>query len=126
MSALSIAPSRASADANASAVSGDPSSDAQRFAELRVLAAGCRMRWGGSPNASKPALPLSAHVRAERLEALLALWETGCRRALDEELFRDIAQRHPRMAATFRKRLCRRDRRSVSPPPSRTQLKTAG
>jgi hypothetical protein len=106
MSGLSLSPSPASPDENRSATppAGASTDDVLRFAELRVLAAGCRMRWGFSPRLAQPLPPLSAAARAARLEALMALWGAGCRQALDENLYHDIAQRNPRMTAAFRKR----------------------
>lgn len=110
MSGLSLSPFSASPDETvpATPTAGTSADDVLRFAELRVLAAGCRMRWGFSPRLAQPVPPLSVAERAARLEALIALWEAGCRQALDEDLYRDIAQRNPRMTAAFRKRFRRR------------------
>ena len=109
MSGLSVTPFSASRldTVSATPTAGASTDDVLRFAELRVLAAGCQMRWGLSPRLSQPLPPLSAAERAARLEALLALWDAGCRQALDEDLYRDIAQRNPRMTAAFRKRFRR-------------------
>ncbi|WP_425088448.1 hypothetical protein [Stappia sp.] len=106
MSGLSVTTVSGAPDDTVSAThaAGASTDDVLRFAELRVLAAGCRMRWGLSPRLAQPVPPLSAAERAARLEALLALWDTGCRQALDEDLYRDIAQRNPRMRAAFRER----------------------
>jgi hypothetical protein len=106
MSGLSVTPFSTSPVDTASAPpkAGASTDDVPRLAELRVLAAGCRMRWGLSSRLAQPVPPLSAAERAARLEALLALWDAGCRQALDEELYRDIARRNPRMAAAFRER----------------------
>ncbi|SDT91294.1 hypothetical protein [Stappia sp. ES.058] len=109
MSALPLSPARASGDRPVPAPRSDSASEnTRRFAELRVLAAGCRVRWGVSPNPAHRDPLLSAEARAVRLDALLVLWEAGYRQALDEDLYRDIAVRYPRMMSVFRNRLRRR------------------
>jgi hypothetical protein len=113
MSGLSLSPLSPSRDAAAPRVAPsvcDATREALRFAELRVLAAGCRMRFLAVPDTARSVSPLTESERATRLAALLALWDAGFRQALDEDLYRDIAQRNPRMATAFRRRLRRRPR----------------
>jgi hypothetical protein len=57
-----------------------------------------------------PAAPLSAEERALRLARLLALWQSGCRRLVDETLCHDIAARNPELARRVRQRLRHRPR----------------
>lgn len=82
-----------------------------RLSEIRVLAAGLRMRATciGLGRAGRPGQALLDDAeRAQRLADLERLWTGGCRRAVDEVLFRDIAARHPQLAVALRARLRRR------------------
>jgi hypothetical protein len=79
------------------------------FAELRVLAAGAALGVRANANAGPG---LSQVERRRRIEALLALWQTGCRSVIDEALYTDLAARHPELAALVRARLRRRARGS--------------
>lgn len=80
-----------------------------RLSEIRVLAAGLRMRATciGLDRGGEQAV-LDDAERARRLADLERLWTGGCRRAVDEVLFRDIAARHPQLAVALRARLRRR------------------
>lgn len=80
-----------------------------RLSEIRVLAAGLRMRATciGLGRGGEQVL-LDEAERARRLADLERLWTGGCRRAVDEVLFRDIAARHPLLAVALRARLRRR------------------
>jgi len=72
------------------------------LAELRVLALGMRMTGlaASALRGSRPARAggLSAAQRSARLAAQLRLWASGCRKAIDEPLLRDIVARHPAQA----------------------------
>ncbi|TYC67726.1 hypothetical protein FMN63_16890 [Stappia sp. BW2] len=54
-----------------------------RIKSLRIL--------GGLPRHKAPLTPTA---RTERLKTLLQLWANGCTRAVDEDLFADILNRH--------------------------------
>lgn len=80
-----------------------------KLAEIRVLAAGLRMRatcLGLDREGRQPFLDDAE--RALRLADLERLWAGGCRKAIDEVLFRDIAARYPDLAMALRARLRRR------------------
>ena len=80
-----------------------------KLAEIRVLAAGLKMRatcLGLDRECRQPGLDDAE--RGRRLADLERLWAGGCRKAVDEVLFRDIAARHPDLAMALRARLRRR------------------
>jgi hypothetical protein len=77
------------------------------LAELRVLAAGAMLP-GQRAAAGPGGATLDEADRRARLEDLASLWQAGCRRLVDETLYRDIAARHPELARTVRRRLRRR------------------
>ncbi len=55
--------------------------------------------YGGLPEST---VPLAPDDRRERLATLLALWTSGCRRAIDERLFSDLLHRYPSEAKAYR------------------------
>ncbi|MBL6432480.1 MAG: hypothetical protein HPM95_21065 [Alphaproteobacteria bacterium] len=81
MSGLSVTPvSGAPVDpVSATPTAGASTDDVLRFAELRVLAAGCRKRWGALLGSERVRFqPLGGPPNAAfRLGALLALWGRG-------------------------------------------------
>ncbi len=85
----------------------DAAAEPWSLAEMRVLAVGYRMRAPGLGGAAPRGALLETGERTARLAALEALWAAGCRRVVDEVLFRDIAARHPLLAARMRRRLRR-------------------
>ena len=75
--------------------------------ERLVLRVGIEARVGaGAFGTSLP--PLSQTERRRRIAALFALWASGCRRAIDERLFQDLAVRRPADLAALRRALGRR------------------
>lgn len=72
------------------------------LAELRVLALGMRMTGLAASALRETGTAqtggLSAAQRSAQLAAQLRLWASGCRKAIDEPLLRDIAARHPAQA----------------------------
>ncbi|WP_067222058.1 hypothetical protein [Stappia indica] len=98
-------PAAAGRDAHSALVVSAP----LRLSEIRMLAAGLRMRATciGLGRGGEQVL-LDEAERARRLADLERLWTGGCRRAVDEVLFRDIAARHPQLAVALRARLRRR------------------
>ena len=73
------------------------------FLELRLLVIGCGMP--GLVNAPGNGSRMPDGARLERLHTIERLWASGYRRAIDEELFHDIASRHVTLTRTVRARI---------------------
>lgn len=74
---------------------------ADDFLELLILHAGLTVGIGRFRQAENPA-PLGIEDRQRRIRELLRLWASGCKHAIDERLYSDIAAKRPDDLATLR------------------------
>lgn len=75
----------------------EPSRELELYALARLLSHRLIGGWRGQ------AAKLPDALRRERLADLLALWNSGCRFAVDEVLLGDLADRYPAEAEAFRR-----------------------